>query len=103
MDVRQAIDVGSESRRGAEVGGREKDRDGADLGGWAFLTGSRDDIRDLTSRYGVFSRKNTNGEVDHAFLTSIVDPRGILRVQYVGARFDPEEFRRDLLSVAREH
>jgi protein SCO1/2 len=76
---------------------------GADLGGWAFLTGSQDDVRDLTSRYGVFSRKNANGEVDHSSLTSIVDARGILRVQYVGARFDPEEFRRDLLSVAKEY
>ena len=31
-----------------------------------------------------------------------VDPRGILRVQYLGARFDPEEFRRDLLSLVKE-
>ena len=29
-------------------------------------------------------------------------PRGILRVQYLGVRFDPQEFRRDLLSLLRE-
>ena len=36
-----------------------------------------------------------------SFLTSNIDPRGILRIQYLGVRFDPKEFRRDLLSHAR--
>jgi len=40
--------------------------------------------------------------VEHTFLTSVVDPRGILRVQYVGVRFDPDELRRDLLSLLQE-
>ena len=48
------------------------------------------------------SVRNANGDVDHSFLTSIVDPQGILRVQYLGVRFDPEEFRRDLLRLAKE-
>jgi protein SCO1/2 len=38
-------------------------------------------------------------KVDHTSLASLIDPRGMLRVQYIGARFDPEEFRRDLLSL----
>ena len=46
--------------------------------------------------------KNANGDVEHTFLTSIVDPHGILRVQYLGVRFDPEEFRRDLLSLLKQ-
>jgi protein SCO1 len=75
---------------------------GANLTGWAFLTGTPDAIRDVTRRYGVFGSKAANGDVDHTFLTSIVDPRGILRVQYVGVRFDPAEFRRDLLSLLQE-
>ena len=74
----------------------------ANLAGWAFLTGTPDAIRDVTRRYGVFASKTANGDVDHTFLTSIVDPRGILRVQYVGVRFDPDELRRDLLSLLQE-
>ena len=74
----------------------------ADLAGWSFLTGSPSVIRDLTRRYGVFVSKNANGDVDHSFLTSIVDKKGIVRVQYLGVRFDPEEFRRDLLSLMKE-
>jgi protein SCO1 len=75
---------------------------GANLAGWSFLTGPSDTIRDVTGRYGVFASKSTGGNVDHTFLTSIVDRRGILRVQYIGARFDPDEFRRDLLSLLQE-
>jgi protein SCO1/2 len=75
---------------------------GADVAGWSFLTGPPPIVQDLTRRYGVFASKNANGDIDHAFLTSIVDRRGILRVQYLGVRFDPEEFRRDLLSLLRE-
>ena len=74
----------------------------ANLAGWAFLTGTPDAIRDVTRRYGVFASKTANRDVEHTFLTSIVDRRGILRVQYVGVRFDPDEFRHDLLSLLQE-
>jgi protein SCO1/2 len=75
---------------------------GANLAGWSFLTGPPDAIRDVTRRYRVFASKSADGNVDHTFLTSIVDRRGILRVQYLGARFDPDEFRRDLLGLLQE-
>jgi protein SCO1 len=75
---------------------------GANPVGWSFLTGDPGAIQDVTRRYGVYAAKAGNGDVDHTFLTSIVDRRGILRVQYLGVRFDPEEFRRDLLSLAKE-
>jgi len=75
---------------------------GANLSGWTFLTGSPEAIRDVTRRYGVFAAKNANDGVDHTFLTSIIDRDGALRVQYLGVRFDPEEFRRDLVSLLKE-
>ena len=50
----------------------------------------------------MFAAKAPNGNVDDTFLTSIVDQRGVLRVQYLGVRFGPEEFRRDLLSLLQE-
>jgi protein SCO1/2 len=74
----------------------------ADLRGWAFLTGDPASIRDVARKYGVFARETSVGDIDHTFLTSLVDPKGILRVQYLGVRFDLEEFRRDLLSLANE-
>lgn len=75
---------------------------GANFAGWSFLTGTPSAIRDATRRYGVYASKSGNGDVDHTFLTSVVDRRGILRVQYLGVRFDPEEFRHDLLSLLKE-
>ncbi len=75
---------------------------GAKPAGWSFLTGTPAEIGDVTRRYGIFVSKAASGDVDHTFLTSLVDPRGILRVQYLGVRFDPEEFRRDLLGLLDE-
>ena len=75
---------------------------GADVAGWSFLTGPPAVIQDITRRYGVFASKSANGDIEHSFLTSIVDRRGVLRVQYLGVRFDPEEFRRDLVSLVKE-
>jgi protein SCO1/2 len=75
---------------------------GANPAGWFFATGAIEAIRDVTRRYGVFAAKAANGTVDHTFLTSVIDRDGILRVQYLGVRFDPEEFRDDLLSLVNE-
>jgi protein SCO1/2 len=75
---------------------------GAKPDGWMFLTGSAAAVRDVTHRYGVFFQKKADGSVDHTQLTSLVDAKGDMRVQYLGARFDPEEFRHDLLSLVGE-
>jgi protein SCO1/2 len=69
---------------------------------WAFLTGAPAEIRDVVRRYGVYARKQAGGDVDHTFLTSLVDGEGTLRVQYLGVRFDPAEFARDLRALLRE-
>jgi protein SCO1/2 len=74
----------------------------ADLAGWAFLTGTAVEIRQVTRRYGIYVKKTPLGEVDHTFLTSLIDPSGTLRVQYLGVRFDPEELLRDLQSLLQE-
>lgn len=73
---------------------------GANLAGWNFLTGPVGSVREVARRYGVVAIKNNNAAIDHNLVTSIVDASGVLRVQYAGMRFDPNEFRRDLLSLA---
>jgi protein SCO1/2 len=75
---------------------------GATPVGWSFLSGTPTEIQDVARRYGVVARKTERGDVEHTFLTSIIDHRGVLRVQYMGVRFDPEEFLRYLQSVLRE-
>lgn len=75
---------------------------GAKPAGWAFLTGTPAEILDVEKRYGIFARKNPRGDVDHTFLTSLIDRDGILRVQYLGVRFDPDELLGDVRSLLRE-
>jgi len=76
---------------------------GADLSRWSFLTGDWDRIQALARQYGVYVRKEPGkASIDHAFLTSIVDQRGTIRVQYMGVRFRPEELLADLRGLLRE-
>jgi protein SCO1/2 len=70
--------------------------------GWAFLTGTPAEIREVAKRYGIFYKKTARGDVDHTFLTSLVDQNGTLRVQYIGVKFDPDEMLRDLRSLVTE-
>ena len=75
---------------------------GADLAGWAFLTGTPAQISDVAHRYGIYYKKQPGDDIDHTFLTSMIDPGGTLRVQYLGVRFDAKEFLRDIRSLLRE-
>lgn len=72
---------------------------GADLKGWSFLTGDPATVHEVGRKYGVIAIKTANGDVDHTLLASLVDRHGMVRVQYLGAGFDLEEFRSDLLSL----
>ncbi len=78
------------------------DGHGANPAGWAFLTGTPAEIREVARRYGIVYRKTERGDVDHTFLTSVIDHAGTLRVQYLGVRFDPDELLGDLRSLLRE-
>lgn len=75
---------------------------GANLAGWAFLTGTSAEIREVARRYGIYYKKQARGDVDHTFLTSLVDQHGTLRVQYMGIRFDSDELLRDLQTLLQD-
>jgi protein SCO1/2 len=74
----------------------------ANLAGWIFLTGEPAAVRDVAHRYGVAVVKAAGGQVDHTLLTTLIDRQGTMRVQYLGYRFDEEEFQRDLESLVNE-
>jgi protein SCO1/2 len=75
---------------------------GAKAPGWIFLTGTEEEIGEVARRYGIYVKKRPGGDVDHTFLTSLIDGEGVLRVQYQGVRFSPGEFLRDLRSLLIE-
>lgn len=70
--------------------------------GWFFLTGTPDDVAAVVRRYGAYARRAAQGQVEHLFLTSLVDRAGRLRVQYLGTGFDSKEMLRDLQALAAE-
>jgi protein SCO1/2 len=69
---------------------------------FAFLTGDFDTIHRVVRSYGVYYSRKEKGGIEHTFLTSVVDPSGTVRVQYLGTRFDPNEFLGDLRSLIEE-
>jgi protein SCO1 len=75
---------------------------GATDPGWVFLSGSPEEVHDVARRYAIFAKKQVSGDVDHTFLTSLIDRRGMIRVQYLGVRFSPKEFMQDVQSLLRE-
>jgi protein SCO1/2 len=75
---------------------------GANMPGWHFLTGKPSEISDVLHRYSVYAKKSERGELEHLFLTSLVDRKGMLRLQYLGTRFDPAEMQADLQKLLRE-
>ena len=75
----------------------------ADLSRWSFLTGDAKQIQALAKQYGVFVKaKKSADDVDHGFLTSIIDHAGVIRVQYMGVRFEPNELLADLQALVEE-
>lgn len=87
-DTREAL------RARAEALGLEEAAD------WHFLRGPLPATDAMARAYGVAVRRRPDGEVDHTTLTSLVDPRGRLRVQYLGTRFATAEFAADIAGLA---
>ena len=74
----------------------------ANIPGWSFLTGDPVAVREVIRAYGVIARPAAGGTIDHTTLTTLIDRHGVIRVQYIGYRFDPDEMRRDLVSLVNE-
>lgn len=74
---------------------------GADLRSWTLLTGTSSAIEDVARRYAVFQKRRAPDDIEHTFLTSLIDANGVLRVQYQGVEFNEEEFIADLRALAQ--
>lgn len=67
--------------------------------GWAFLTGSRREVRRVANAYGVLMVERGAASIDHTLLTTVIDRDGDMRVQYLGERFDIEDLKADILRL----
>lgn len=67
---------------------------------WSFLTGEYDDIRRVASSFGVLMAKDARDSVNHNLLTTVIDRKGIMRIQYLGEGFDTDELLADIRAIA---
>lgn len=75
------------------------DQIGADPRGWSFLTGTAHEIRQVARSYGIYAAPAKDDQVAHILLTSLIDRDGVIRMQYLGERFDAEEMLGDLMAL----
>lgn len=63
---------------------------------WDFLTGDAATIRRIAMAYGVAYTNGAETPIRHNLLTTVIDRRGRIRVQYMGETFDPDGLLADI-------
>jgi protein SCO1 len=70
---------------------------------WLFLTGTNKVLAKVWRDFGVNVRKIADGQVQHTALTTLIDRRGVRRVDYYGDKWQEKELLRDILSLAERN
>jgi protein SCO1 len=71
----------------------------ADFNHWLFLTGSDKDLAKVWQEFGVTVRKTADGQIQHTALTTLIDRRGIRRVDYYTDKWEEKEILKDMASL----
>ena len=68
----------------------------ADVKHWHFLTGSQKDLAEVWKIFGVSVKDHGNGQIQHTNLTTLIDAKGIRRVDYYGDKWLVKEVLKDI-------
>jgi protein SCO1/2 len=68
----------------------------ADFQRWHFLSGNREALAQVWKDFGVTVKDLGNGQIQHTNLTTLIDPKGIRRVDYYGNKWQEKEILKDL-------
>jgi protein SCO1/2 len=71
----------------------------ADFNHWLFLTGSEKDSAEVWQGFGVAVRKTADGQIQHTALTTLIDRRGVRRVDYYTDKWQEKEILKDIASL----
>ena len=78
-------------------------KQGADVSGWLFLTGTPKQIDDVMARFNVIRQREADGTVDHVLEFFLVDGNGRALLQYIGQKAEPDRVVSDMeRTAARE-
>ena len=68
----------------------------ADFQRWHFLSGTREALAPVWKGFGVTVKDLGNGQIQHTNLTTLIDPKGIRRVDYYGDKWQEKEILKDI-------
>ena len=68
----------------------------ADFQRWHFLSGKREALAEVWKDFGVTVKDLGNGQIQHTNLTTLIDPKGIRRVDYYGDKWQEKEILKDI-------
>jgi protein SCO1/2 len=77
------------------------DRYHADFQSWAFLTGSEADLKNAWRAFGVSVNARDEGKSQHTTVTTLIDPRGVRRINYYGDRWQEKDVVNDLIQLMK--
>ena len=75
-------------------------KQGADVNGWLFLTGTPKQIENVMARFNVIRKREPDGTVDHVLEFFLVDANGRALLQYMGQKAVPDLVASDVERVA---
>lgn len=71
----------------------------ADYRHWLFLTGPGEKLAKVWKDFGITVKKSSSGQVQHTSLTTIIDRRGIRRVDYYGDKWQEKDLLNDFFAL----
>jgi protein SCO1/2 len=71
----------------------------ADFNHWLFLTGPEKDLAKVWKGFGVTVRKTRDGQIQHTALTTLIDRRGVRRIDYYTDKWQEKEILQDITSL----
>jgi protein SCO1/2 len=74
----------------------------ADFGRWHFLTGSAKELAQVWKDFGVRVQDLGNGQIQHTNLVTLIDGKGLRRVDYYGDKWLEKEVLKDLRRLAEQ-
>jgi protein SCO1/2 len=73
---------------------------GAEKSRWVFLTGSQQTLQRVWKDFGVTVTRLPGDEIQHTELTTLIDGRGLRRVDYYGDQWQEKQVLKDIDSLA---
>jgi protein SCO1 len=75
-------------------------RFGADFENWAFLTGDESRLKDVWKGFGIQVIRRGRGLVQHTNLTTLIDPDGIRKINFLGPQWRFSDFLKDMRALS---